>query len=67
MNALTAARLDLSRIASAPFAPPVVPPGAAPVNSRSVRQHGRGDLSRLLRALCIGNGRTICTVVLKKK
>lgn len=48
------------------FAPPVVPPSAAPVNSRSVRLHGRGDLSRLLRALCIGNGGTICTVVLKK-
>lgn len=48
------------------FAPPVVPPGAAPVNSRSVRQHGRGDLSRLLRAMGIANGCTICTVVLKK-
>lgn len=48
------------------FAPPVVPPSAAPVNSRSVRLHGRGDLSRLLRAMGIATGSTNCTVALKK-
>ena len=67
MNALPAARPDLSADRIRPCSRlPSYHPAPAPPNSRLVRQHGRGDLSRLLRALCVGNGRTICTVVLKK-